>query len=149
MIVEIIAEKEPGALVIRATLTHVAALLQKGQAIAHILNKYLRETDAWFIFDEINMIPSQLMGHIARWKLMGNKIILIGYFKGQFLPVYDRWGDSADIATSKLLHTLCNRPHINLTVYRRGTDPELFAFYYDKLHHTDLEADLRECVQDV
>ena len=104
----------------------------------------MRETEAWFIFDEISMIPSQLMGHIARWKLMRNNIILIGDFKGQFLPVYDRWGDSADIATSNLLHTLCNGLHINLTVYRRGTDPELFAFYHDKLYHTDFEADLRE-----
>ena len=79
---------------------------------------------------------------------MGNKIILIGDYKGQFLPVYDRWGDSADIATSNLLHTLCNGLHINLTVYRRGTDPELFAFYHDKLYHTDFEADLQECVQE-
>ena len=92
MIVERITEKEPQAQIIRAALTHVAALLQKGQTIAHIIHKYLRETDAWFIFDEVSMIPSQLMGHIARWKLMGNKIILIGDFKGQFLPVHDRWG---------------------------------------------------------
>ena len=62
MIVDIIAEKEPGAKIFRAALTHVAALLQKGQTIAHIIHKYLRETDAWFIFDEISMIPSQLMG---------------------------------------------------------------------------------------
>merc|ERR1712214_232234 len=122
MIVDIIAEKEPAAKIIRAALTHVAAVLQKGQTIAHILHKYLRRTDAWFIFDEISMIPSQLMGHIARWKLMGNKIILIGDYKGQFLPVYDRWGDSADIASSNLLHSLCNGLHINLTVYCRGTD---------------------------
>ena len=68
MIVEIIAEKEPGALIIRAALTHVAALLQKGQTIAHILHKYLRETDAWFIFDEISMIPSQLRGTLCDGK---------------------------------------------------------------------------------
>ena len=84
----------------------MAALLQNGQTIAHILHKYLRETDAWFIFDEVSMIPSQLMGHIARWKLMGNKIVLIGDFKGQFMPVHERWGDSAGIADSNLLHSL-------------------------------------------
>ena len=43
MIVGIIAEKEPGALVIRAALTHVAALLQKGQTIAHILRMSVRD----------------------------------------------------------------------------------------------------------
>merc|ERR1739836_221463 len=38
-----------GGLLTRAALTHVAALLQRGQTIAHILHKNLRETDAWFI----------------------------------------------------------------------------------------------------
>ena len=69
------------------------------------------------------------MGHIARWKMMGNKILLIGDFKGQFLPIFDRWGDSKGIDTSNLLHSLCNGLHINLTVYRRGTDLAVFQCY--------------------
>ena len=113
------------------------ALLQKGQIVAHAVHKFLRETNAWFIFDRVSMIPPQLMEHIARWKLMGNRIILIGDFKGQCLPLLDRWGGPAGIATSDLLHSLCNGLHINLTVYRRGTDPALFEFYHDKLYHTD------------
>ena len=92
-VVELIQEKAPETRIVRAALTHVAALLQKGQTIAHIMYKHLKETDAWFVFDEVSMPPSQLMGHIARWKMMGNKILLIGDFKGQFLPIFDRWGD--------------------------------------------------------
>ncbi len=64
-VVELIHEKEPGTRIVRAALTHVAALLQKGQTIAHIMYKHLKETDAWFIFFEGSMIPSQLVGHIA------------------------------------------------------------------------------------
>ena len=103
-VVELIQENAPGTRIVRAALTHVAALLQKGQTIAHIMYKHLKETNAWFIFDEVSMIPSQLMGHIARWSMMGNKILLIGDFKGQFLPIFDRWGDSKGIETSNLLH---------------------------------------------
>ena len=99
-VVELIQENAPGTRIVRAALTHVAALLQKGQTIAHIMHKHLKETDAWFIFDEVSMIPSQLMGHIARWKMMGNKILLIGDFKGQFLLTFDRWGDSKGIESS-------------------------------------------------
>ena len=91
-VVELIQSKSPETRIIRAALTHVAALLQKGQTIAHIMYKYLKETNAWFIFDEVSMIPSQLMGHIARWKMMGNKILLIGDYKGQFLPIFDPLG---------------------------------------------------------
>ena len=111
------------------------------------MHKHLKETDAWFIFDEVSMIPSQLMGHIARWKMMGNKILLIGDFKGQFLPIFDRWGESKGIETSNLLHSLCNGLHINLTVYRRGTDLALFQFYHDKLYYSDFVADLKRYVR--
>ena len=147
MVVETIHKETPGAWIIRAALTHVAALLQKGQTIAHIMHKHLKGTDAWFIFDEVSMIPSQLMGHIARWKMMGNKIVLIGDFKGQFLPIFDRWGYSKGIETSNLLHSLCNGVHINLTVYRRGTDLALFQFYHDKLYYSDFVADLKRYVR--
>ena len=146
-LVELIQNKNPGTRIIRAALTHVAALLQKGQTIAHIMHKYLKETNAWFIFDEVSMIPSQLMGHIARWKMMGNKILLIGDFKGQFLPIFDRWGDSKGIETSNLLHSLCNGLHLNLTVYRRGTDLSLFQFYHDQLYYSDFVADLKRYVR--
>ena len=146
-VVQLIQESAPGTRIVRAALTHVAALLQKGQTIAHIMHKHLKETDAWFIFDEVSMIPSQLMGHIARWKMMGNKILLIGDFKGQFLPIFDRWGDSKGIDTSNLLHSLCNGLHINLTVYRRGTDLALFQFYHDKLYYSDFVADLKRYVR--
>ena len=146
-VVELIQNKEPETRIIRAALTHIAALLQKGQTIAHIMHKHLKETDAWFIFDEVSMIPSQLMGHIARWKMMGNKILLIGDFKGQFLPIFDRWGESKGIETSNLLHSLCNGLHINLTVYRRGTDLALFQFYHDQLYYSDFVADLRRYVR--
>ena len=36
-VVELIQSKSPGTRIIRAALTHVAALLQKGQTIAHIM----------------------------------------------------------------------------------------------------------------
>ena len=146
-IVELIQESSPGTRIVRAALTHVAALLQKGQTIAHIMHKHLKETNAWFIFDEVSMIPSQLMGHIARWKMMGNKILLIGDFRGQFLPIFDRWGDSKGIDESNLMHSLCNGLHINLTVYRRGTDLALFQFYHDQLYYSDFVADLKRYVR--
>ena len=111
------------------------------------MHKHLKETDAWVIFDEVSMIPSQLMGHIARWSMMGNKILLIGDFKGQFLPILDRWGDSEGIETSNLLLTLCNGVHINSTVYRRGTDLALFQFYHDKLYYSDFVSDLKRYVR--
>ena len=80
-------------------------------------------------------------------EMMGNKILLIGDFKGQFLPIFDRWGDSTGIETSNLLHSLCNGLHINLTVYRRGADLALFQFYHDKLYYSDFVADLKRYVR--
>jgi len=74
---------------------------------------------------------------------MGNKILFIGDFKGQFLPIFDRWGDSKGIETSNLLHSLCNGLHLNLTVYRRSTDLSLFQFYHDQLYYSDFVADLK------
>ena len=45
-VVELIQSKSPGTHIIRSALTHVAALLKKGQTIAHIMHKYLKETNA-------------------------------------------------------------------------------------------------------
>ena len=46
-----------------------------------------------------------------------------------------------------MLHALCNGLHINLTVYRRGTDLALFQFYHDKLYYSDFVADLKRYVR--
>ena len=78
---------------------------------------------------------------------MGNKIVLIGDYKEQFLPIFDRWGDSEGIETSNLLHSLCNGLHINLTVSRRSKDDSLFQFYHDQLYYSDFVADLKRYVR--
>ena len=64
---------------------------------------------------------------------MGNRFILVGDFDGQLQPIFDRWSDvakSTDLSHSTLLHNMCNGLHVQLTEYRRGVDPELFANYF-------------------
>ena len=78
------------------------------------------------------MIPLSMWGDISRWQLMGNRFILVGDFDGQLQPIFDRWNDVAkgtDLSHSTLLHNMCNGLHVQLTEYRRGVDPELFANY--------------------
>ena len=61
---------------------------------------------------------------------MGNRFVLVGDFNGQLQPIFDRWGDVAKhayLSSSTLIHNMCNGLHVQLTEYRRGVDPELFA----------------------
>ena len=146
----ILAEDENAQIVV-AALTHVAARLVQGSStVAHILHKHATMTDGWFFLDEISMIPLSMWGDISRWQLMGNRFILVGGFDGQLQPIFDRWGDVAkrtDLSSSTLIHNMCNGLHAQLTEYRRGVDPELFANYFGL--HPRLQDDIEQLVAEM
>ena len=82
--------------------------------------------------DGIPLIPLSMSGDIARRQLMSNHFLLVGDFDGKLQPIFDRWGDVAkhtDLSSSTLIHNMCNGLHVQLTEYRRGVDPEVFANY--------------------
>jgi hypothetical protein len=63
---------------------------------------------------------------------MGVRFIILGDFKGQLKPIYDRWQDAMDekdITKSQFLHEMCGGLEVQLTKYRRGTDALLFKRY--------------------
>jgi len=73
---------------------------------------------------------------------MGVNFIL-GDLDGQLKPIFDSWSDAMkvnDIRTSHFLQEMAGGVHVKLTVYRRGTDPQLFRSYmslYDAINQLD------------
>jgi hypothetical protein len=69
---------------------------------------------------------------LAQWKQMGIRFIILGDFRGQLKPIFDRWQDAMiknDITQSQLLHEMCGGLEVQLTKYRRGEDANLFKAY--------------------
>lgn len=99
-----------------------------------------------FIFNHNHMLPTQLMGHITHWQMMGNHSMCVGAFECQPLPFFDRWEDSENIDMSNWLHYLCNSAHLNVTVYRRAACLALCPHPHAELYDRDIVADVGRCV---
>jgi hypothetical protein len=64
---------------------------------------------------------------LAQWKQMGIRFIILGDFRGQLKPIFDRWQDAMsahDIRKSRLIWGLCGGVRVHLTECRRGGDSE-------------------------
>ena len=86
------------------------------------------------MIDEASEIPLSMWTERAQWYLLGVRFVIIGDFDGQFLPMFDRWGDAMaknDIQASLFFHSLCEGTHVHFTQYRRGDESArpLFDFY--------------------
>ena len=111
--------------------THAATRMVGGETIAHLLHLNTQLTDATFLVDEVGLLPLSTVGAMSKWMALGCKFVCFGDFMGQFEPFRDRWNlDLQGLDYSPLLHEMCNGVRIELTKYRRGIDPELFAWYH-------------------
>ena len=122
---------------ILSALRHCAAMLVGGKTLMHYLCKYKAaggapKRDSITIADECSEIQLHMWMELAQWKQMGVRFIILGDFKGQLKPIYDRWQDAMDekdIAKSQFLHEMCGGLEVQLTKYRRGADALLFKRY--------------------
>ena len=110
--------------------THCACRLVGGETVAHLLhlNKSLKDT--WFLVDEVGLLPVSTLGAMSRWMCLGAKFILFGDYEGQFEPFRDRWDMFQRDGRNALMHQMSNDFCCHLQTYRRGTDPELFAWFH-------------------
>ena len=136
-ILRLLKETSPDQKQIIAALRHCAAMLVGGKTVQHYLCKYRKHGGApkagtYVVIDECSEIQLHTWSLLAQWKLMGVHFIILGDFDGQLPPIFDKWAnamETLDIRTSQLLYDLVGGLHIKLTVYRRGTDAELFRRY--------------------
>ena len=118
-------------------LRHAAAMIIGGRTIAHYLQRYRARRGApprgtIVIIDEWSEVHLHTWAELAKWKLVGVTFVLIGDADGQRKPINDYWADATDITDireTQLIHELCGGLRVNLTEYRRGEDPKLFAAY--------------------
>ncbi|NDD65386.1 MAG: hypothetical protein EBZ36_15640, partial [Acidobacteria bacterium] len=97
-----------------SALRHCAAMLVGGKTIMHYLCKYRTAGGApkrgsIVIVDECSEPQLPIWIELAHWKQMGVRFIILGDFKGQLKPIFDRWQDAMaknDIAQSQLLHEM-------------------------------------------
>ena len=114
---------------------HVAArLLPDGQTISHLIHRrrYNKMHKSWIIVDEASQVHLHFWARMAPWKLLGARFIVVGDFKGQFLPIGEKCNLMED---SRQLHHLCNGLELTLSTYRRGADAELFRAYTGLYKH--------------
>jgi len=130
------------------SLTHNAAMLVGGKTIARCLHKYRTKggspkAGTIVVVDELSRVQLHTWAELLQWKLMGVRFIVAGDLDGQFKPIFDHWQkamDAKDIRDSQFLHELAEGLRVKMTVYRRGTDRELFDRYcglYDCADNTD------------
>ena len=132
-----LAKLFPGVKVLAMALRHCTAMLICGKTISHYLHKYRRKGGApkagtIVVIDEWSEVQLHTWVELARWKLVGVIFILVGDADGQRKPIFDKWQDAMnekDIRKSQLVHELCGGLRLELSVYRRGSDPILFKNY--------------------
>ena len=122
--------EQEGQKVIVCSYTHASCRLVGGQTIAHLLYLSATMENTWIIVDEVGLIPISTLGDMSRWMALGAKFVVFGDYQGQFKPFVDRWRLNVSPEWSPLMHQMCNGMHIRVTQYRRGTDLELFNWYY-------------------
>ena len=100
-----------------------------GETVAHLLHLNGSLADTWFLVDEVGLLPLSTLGAMSRWVFLGARFIFFGDFDGQFEPFRDRWDTDMRSGDNDLMHQLCNGYRVELQTYRRGTDPQLFAWF--------------------
>ena len=135
-------------------LRHCTCMLIHGKTISHYLHKYRRKGGApakgtVIFLDELSEVQLHTWVELARWKLVGVIFILVGDLDGQRKPIFDRWQDAMttkDFRKSQILHELCGGLHVELSVYRRGTDAKLFERFTRLYAHADDDSKVAQVV---
>ena len=125
-----------GERVITTAYTHVAAQnIRVPGAICgtarHCLHKYPCFRDV-VILDEASQIPVIVWAAVLRWMLSGARFIVLGDFRSQFGPAYDRWRQQAvraDAENSAMFKRICGFNRVNFTTYRRGDNRAFFDLF--------------------
>ena len=76
---------------------------------------------------------------MSRWQFLGAKFIFFGDYEGQFEPFRDRWDIPMNAGNNDLMHQLCGGYCVTLQTYRRGADPELFAWFHGMYGRQDAQ----------
>ena len=119
--------------------THAAARFIGGSTIARLLHFDHRLHDAWILIDEVSLIPIDTLGQVARWKMIGAKIVMFGDYDGQFESFKDRWSQVsyANVPSSELIRNMCNGKHFHTQIYKRSTDQKQFDWFYSMYPRKD------------
>lgn len=110
--------------------THRAARAAGSQTIAHCLHAYKYKLGVWAIVEEFPQIPLDTLRQMARWYLVGWMFICMGDPDGQLPPIRRQMGGDAQIEKLRQndgMMTLSHHLFVELSIYRKGTDPELYA----------------------
>jgi hypothetical protein len=84
------------------------------------------------VIDEVSQIPLVLWAAILKWSLAGAKFIMLGDFRSQFGPAFNRWRKqqvTGNVEDASFFVRLCDHNRVNFTTYRRGTNLPFFKFY--------------------
>ena len=84
------------------------------------------------VIDEVSQIPRVLWAAILKWSLAGATLIMLGDFRSQFGPAFNRWRKqpvSGHVEDAPFFIRLCDSSRVNFTQYRRGDNLPFFKFY--------------------
>ena len=84
------------------------------------------------VIDEVSQIPLVLWAAILKWSLAGASFIMLGDFRSQFGPTFNRWRKqqvTGNVEDAPFFVRLCDHNRVNVTTYRRGTNLPFFKFY--------------------
>ena len=110
--------------------THLAAQNIGGQTI----HSFLHDCPSFkgvLVVEEGSLVPVNLWGELAKYVHCGARFLVLGDFRGQFMPAHNTWRGTevtVDVEESAFLRRLCGSRRFELTVNRRS-DSELFDFY--------------------
>ena len=119
-------------------MRHCAARIAGGRTLEHIWLKYSASPKAMpkpgtvLVIDEMSEVRVDMWWRIASWVEMGVLVMMLGDFRGQRLPIFDRWQvalDACDVESCRLIHKICGGARLEMSTYRRGDDPEFFERY--------------------
>ena len=96
--------------------------------------------DTWFLVDEVGLLPLSTLGAMSKWVCLGARFIFFGDYEGQFEPFRDKWDVDMRAGNNDLMHELCHGYRVQLEIYRRGTDQQLFAWYHSLYEKEDASA---------
>ena len=97
----------------------------------HCLHKH-PTFNGHIVIDEVSQIPLVLWAAILKWSLAGAKFIMLGDFRSQFGPAFNRWRTqpvSGNVEDAPFFIRLCDNNRVNFTQYRRGDNLPFFRFY--------------------
>jgi len=142
---------ERGERVLTTAYTHVAAQNIRVEGARHgTLHHCLYKFpcfNGWVVIDEASQIPAIVWAAVLRWAHSGARFLVLGDFRSQFGPAYDRWRHNtvaASAENSAMFKRLCGSNRVNFTTYRRGDDRAFFDLYT-----TMVDRPVAECLAEV